>query len=108
MLIADACRIDSYRKAIESWSPPDPKEHQGVAMFLSHCQEVKWRYDFIEKLLKLVHIDMHGSCFHNVPGKSDRFGGEFEQSFLAKVKSTELSLCLKIIVKKHTLVKRSL
>ena len=85
VLIADGCRIDSYRKAMTSWSPPDPREHQGVAMFLSHCKEIKWRYDFIEELLKLVHIDMHGSCFHNVPGNSDRFQRDFEESFIAKV-----------------------
>lgn len=86
VVIADGCRMDSYREAMESWSPPDPREHQGVAMFLSHCKEVKWRYDFIEELLKLVHIDMHGTCFHNVPEESDRFGENFEESFIAKVK----------------------
>ena len=84
VLIADGCRIDSYREAMTSWSPPDPSEHHGVAMFLSHC-EVKWRYDFIEQLLKLVHIDMHGSCFHNVPEPSDRYE-DYEASFIAKVR----------------------
>ena len=85
VLIADGCRMNSYREAITSWHPPDPSEHHGVAMFLSHC-DIKWRYDFIGQLLKLVHIDMHGSCFHNVPGKSDRFGGgDYEASFIAKV-----------------------
>ena len=86
VLIADGCQIDAYREAMTSWSPPNPKEHQGVAMFLSHCKEVKWRYVFIQELLKLVHIDMHGTCFHNVPGKSDRFQGDFVESFTAKVR----------------------
>ena len=56
--IAEGCRIDSYCKAMMSLSLPDPSEHNGVAMFLSQCEVIRWRYDFIEQLLKLVHIDM--------------------------------------------------
>ena len=86
VLIADGCRIKSYRKAMEMWSPPNPSEHHGIAMFLSHCKEVVWRYLYVEKLLQLVKIDMHGSCFHNVPGSPDRNQPNFEASFIEKVK----------------------
>ena len=84
--IAEGCRIDSYRKAMVAWSSPDPSEHNGVAKFLSQCEVIRWRYDFIGQLLKLVHIDMHGKCFHNVPEEPDRFQVNFEQSFMAKVR----------------------
>ena len=75
--IAEGCRIDSYRKAMVAWSPPDPSEHNGVAMFLSHCEVIRWSSDFIEQLLKLVHIDMHGKCFHNVPEEPDKTSSKF-------------------------------
>ena len=86
ILIAEGCRMERYREAMKSWSPPDPSEHHGVAMFLSHCKDIEWRYRYVQKLLRLVKIDMHGTCFHNVASRSDRFVSNFEASFISKVK----------------------
>ena len=35
---------------METWSPPNPSEHHGIAMFLSHCKEVEWNYHYAQKL----------------------------------------------------------
>lgn len=88
VLIAEGCRMKTYQKAMASWSPPDPSEHHGVAMFLSHCREVEWRYNYIKKLMRRVRVDMHGACFHNVAGVPDRDEKQYdrEASFIAKVK----------------------
>ena len=45
-----------------------------------------WRYLYVQKLMQLVKIDMHGSCFHNVAGVPDRNQPNFEASFIEKVK----------------------
>lgn len=84
--IAEGCRMETYREAMRSWSPPDPSEHHGVAMFLSHCKDIKWRYHYVARLLQLMGIDMHGTCFHNVANQSDRFQSNYETSFISKVK----------------------
>ena len=86
VLIVEGCRMKTYRKAMETWSPPNPSQHHGIAMFLSHCKEYMWRYLYVQKLMQLVKIDMHGSCFHNVPSSPDRDQPNFEASFIEKAK----------------------
>ena len=55
----------------EDQKPPDPAKRKGIALFLSNCG-VKWRSDYVQELMTHVHIDSHGTCFHNVPGASTR------------------------------------
>ena len=50
---------------------PDPKERKGIALFSSDCR-TPWegfpeRTQYYEQLMKLVHIDSYGKCWHNVP-----------------------------------------
>ena len=39
-----------------------------VAGFVSHCG-YRWRQDYLEQLMKYVHIDQWGKCFKNTPGE---------------------------------------
>lgn len=38
-----------------------------VAAFISNCQ-VRWRNNYLTKLMKYIHIDNWGKCLHNTPG----------------------------------------
>ena len=73
-----------YRDALRKRAQPDPSERMGVAMFFSHCKEGEWRTEWIKKLIPHIHIDMHGTCFHNVEEGSDRFSNDFTFSFIKK------------------------
>ena len=42
-----------------------------AALFLSDCS-FKWRNDYIEELMKYIHVDSYGHCFHNVPKQQSR------------------------------------
>ena len=54
--------------------PSDPaKRTKAAALFLSDCR-YKWRTDYIEELMKYIHVDSYGQCFHNVPKQQSRYG----------------------------------
>lgn len=38
---------------------------KGVALFLTKCNKDKGRLDFIRELMKHIHVDSYGKCFHN-------------------------------------------
>ena len=64
---------------------PDPKERKGIAMFSSDCR-TQWegfpeRTRYYEQLMKLVHIDSYGKCWHNVPGVHKR-GDDWREEFV--------------------------
>ena len=50
---------------LEHRTPPDPSRRKGIAMFVSNCA-AKWRTNYLQELMKHVHIDSYGACFHNV------------------------------------------
>lgn len=45
--------------------PPPTTKTKSIALFLSKCQKNKGRLDFIQELMKHIHIDSYGECFHN-------------------------------------------
>ena len=49
---------------LEHRTPPDPSRRKGIAMFVSNCA-AKWRTNYLQELMKHVHIDSYGACFHN-------------------------------------------
>ena len=54
--------------------PSDPaKRTKAVALFLSDCN-FKWRNDYINEIMKYIHVDSYGQCFHNVPEQQSRYG----------------------------------
>ena len=61
---------------LEHRTPPDPSTRKGIAMFVSNCA-VKWRTDYLQELMKHVHIDSYGACFHNVQQETST-GSKFE------------------------------
>ena len=64
----------------EDRTPPNPADRKGVALLMSNCG-VKWRSDYIQELMKYVHIDSYGSCFHNVqrPPSRTNFMGSYQE-----------------------------
>ena len=108
VLIADGCRIKSYRKAMETWSPPNPSEHHGIVMFLSHCKGAicggicMWRNycNWLRLTCMVVAFTMFP--VYLIEGKRT-----LKHHLLKRSNHTELCLCLKTVNKKPTSVKRS-
>ena len=48
----------------ESSPPPDPSQRKGIAILTSNCEE-QWRTNYIVELMKYIHIDSYGHCWHN-------------------------------------------
>ena len=48
----------------ESSPPPDPSQRKGIAIVTSNCG-VQWRSNYIVELMKYIHIDSYGYCWHN-------------------------------------------
>ena len=56
--------------------PSDPaKRTKAVAIFLSDCS-FKWRFDYVKELMKYIHVDSYGRCFHNVLQNTSRFASD--------------------------------
>ena len=54
--------------------PSDPaKRTKAAALFFSNCG-FKWRTDYINEIMKYIHVDSYGKCFHNVPEQQSRYG----------------------------------
>ena len=62
VMLAEICTLPV--KKWETSPPPDPSRRKGIAMFMSNCQ-AWWRLDYLEKLMRFVHIDSYGRCYHN-------------------------------------------
>ena len=73
--MTEACSIPWKEGTYE---PPNPSGRKGVALLMSNCG-VQWRNDYIKELVKYIHIDSYGFCFHNVPDhpSRDNFGETF-------------------------------
>ena len=61
-MMSEVCSLPVQK--LETSPPPDPTQRKGIAMFTSNC-EAQWRSDYFKKLMKFVHIDSYGRCFHN-------------------------------------------
>ena len=64
---------------------PDPNKRKGIALFSSDCG-TPWegfpeRTRHYEQLMKLVHIDSYGKCWHNVPAVHKR-GDDWREEFV--------------------------
>ena len=66
--MTEACGIP-WKEGI--YETPDPSGRKGVALLMSNCG-VQWRNDYIKELMKYIHIDSYGHCFHNVPEPPSR------------------------------------
>ena len=49
----------------DQYSTPDPSKKKGIALVMSNCKS-EWRNKYIMELMKHIHIDSYGRCFHNV------------------------------------------
>ena len=51
-----------------------PSNRSGIAMFLSDCNArfSRWRYEYLNELMKYVKIDSYGTCLHNSKMESTR------------------------------------
>ena len=57
---------------------PDPKQHAGVAMFISNCGALE-RIEYLSKLSTYVKIDSYGTCLHNMDKPSSRkYGSDYK------------------------------
>lgn len=45
--------------------PAPTTKTKGVALFLSKCHKDKGRFDFVQELMKHIHVDSYGKCLHN-------------------------------------------
>ena len=45
--------------------PPPTTKTKGIALFLTKCHKNKDRLNFIQELMKYIHVDSYGECFHN-------------------------------------------
>ena len=52
--------------------PIKGSERKGIVLFLSDCN-FKWRTDFVEELMKHVHIDSYGRCLNNAQSPSNDY-----------------------------------
>ena len=62
IMLSEKCGLPVEK--LEKSPPPDPSRRKGIAMFTSNCV-AQWRSEYFEKLMKFVHIDSYGRCFHN-------------------------------------------
>ena len=62
VFVSEACGLPL--DVLEHRTPPDPSKRKGIAMFVSNCA-AKWRANYLQELMKHVHIDSYGACFHN-------------------------------------------
>ena len=62
IMLSEKCGLPV--EMLENSPPPDPAQRKGIAMFTSNCA-AQWRSEYFEKLMKFVHIDSYGNCFHN-------------------------------------------
>ena len=74
--MTEACGIPWKEGTYET---PDPSGRKGVALLMSNCG-AQWRNDYIKELMKYIHVDSYGHCFHNVPEPPSRenFGETFQ------------------------------
>ena len=105
---AEMCRylpIDVWEKL----PPPDPKKRKGIAMFSSDCK-TRWagfpeRTKYYMELMKYVHIDQHGKCWHNVdfvPKKGD----DWKEIFLEIASKYRMIVAFENIVQKDYITEK--
>ena len=97
---AEMCRylpIDAWEKL----PPPDPKKRKGIAMFSSDCSTgwpgFRERTKYYMELMKYVHIDQHGRCWHNVDSVPKK-GDDWKEIFLDIVSKYRMVVAFENIV----------
>ena len=97
---AEMCRylpIDAWEKL----PPPDPKKRKGIAMFSSDCNTgwpgFRERTKYYMELMKYVHIDQHGRCWHNVDSVPKK-GDDWKDIFLDIVSKYRMVVAFENIV----------
>ena len=67
ILSTEVCNLPVH--TWETKPPPSPSERRGVALFVSNCKlfsNSRWRSNYLVELMKHIHIDSYGKCWHNV------------------------------------------
>ena len=105
---AEMCRslpIDVWEKL----PPPDPKKRRGIAMFSSDCH-TSWkgfpeRTKYYVELMKYVHIDQHGNCWHNVDSPPQR-GDNWKETFLEIASKYRMIVSFENIIQKDYITEK--
>lgn len=69
VLWSEAC--DLPVKKWETEPAANASQRNGIALFTSNCA-ARWRSDYLVELMKHVHIDSYGRCWHNVDAPVSR------------------------------------
>lgn len=67
ILSSDICGLPVQKWETEPAA--SPSERRGVALFVSDCRffsNSRWRSEYLVELMKHIHIDSYGKCWHNV------------------------------------------
>ena len=78
VLWSEAC--DLPVKKWETEPAANASQRNGIALFTSNCA-ARWRSDYLIELMKHVHIDSYGRCWHNVDVPVSRDGDNTAASF---------------------------
>ena len=79
VVLTEACSIPWKKELYET---PDPSKRKGVALLLSHCpRDIEWRNKYIRELMKYIHINSYGGCFHNVARPPSRSGNRWTETY---------------------------
>ena len=71
---------------VEMGQPDVPVGRKQIASFISNC--LKWRVDYVAKMMKIVHIDQWGACLKNI-------GGDFSKTRWSYHENTKLEVLRK-------------
>ena len=100
---AEMCRylpVDLWEKL----PPPDPQKRKGIAMFSSDCK-TGWagfpeRTKYYMELMKYVHMDQHGKCWHNVDSPVPKKGDDWKERFLEIASKYRMIVAFENIIQK--------
>ena len=99
---SEMCRYFSM-DVWEKQPPPDPKKRKGIAMFSSDCN-VPWkgfpeRKKYYLELIKFLHIDHYGRCWHNVDSPW-RKGDDWKEAFVEIASKYRMVIAFENIIQK--------
>ena len=86
--------------------PADPsKRTKAAALFLSDCG-FKWRSDYIREVMKYIHVDSYGGCFHNVKQQQSRYSGNRNRVVSSTVESYRMMITFENLIQEDYITEK--
>jgi hypothetical protein len=88
---------------------PDPaKRTKAVALFNSDCTHpwFKWRTSYYKEVIKYIHVDSYGKCWHNVDTKENRFADNFIELASKTLESYRMALTFENIIQQDYITEK--